>query len=158
MSCAQQAFENVGLSYRRFNRLRFDPTSALFVHCPKEINDRLIFPRPFGVCPRAFAIACWYIVLTTLVSHTTVCVLYRACGLATITGSPPLSRLFAIPREKGVMATVHDHNGKRVRTMIFFQVLPPDAHRTGNNRRWNMFGAIQKRYAHCRSSAIRMTG
>ena len=49
-------------------------TSALFVHYSKKINDRLIFPRPFGVCPSAFAIACCDIILTTRVRYTAVCV------------------------------------------------------------------------------------
>src|ERR1022692_3825786 len=90
--------------------------TALFVHCPKKFNDRLIFSRPFGVSPRAFTIACGYIILTTLVRDAAICIFYRACGLATITGSPPLYRLVTITREKGVMTTVHDHHGKRVRT------------------------------------------
>lgn len=138
--------------------LERNPTSALLVHCTKKVNDHLIFPRPLGVCPSAFAIACSDIILTTSVRYAAICLFYRACSIATITGSPPFYRLFTITREKGVMATVHDHDGKRVRTMIFFQVLAPDSHRTRCNRRWNMFGTIHKRYAHCSSPAIRMTG
>ena len=121
--------------------LERNSTSALLVHCTKKVNDHLIFPRPLGVCPSAFAIACSDIILTTSVRYAAICLFYRACSIATITGSPPLYRLFTITREKGVMATVHDHDGRRVRTMIFFQVLAPDAHRTRSNRRWNMFGA-----------------
>ena len=124
----------------------------------KKIDDRLIVPRPCGMCPPAFTVACGDVVPTPLIRYTTLCIFNRGCRVATIAGSPPLYGLFPIPWEQGILTTVHDHDGKRVRTLIFLQILTPDAHGAGSNRRGNMLGAIDKRDGHGNSAAIGMAG
>ena len=112
---------------------------------PEKFDDRFIIPRPFGVCPRPFAVTCCDMIRTPTVRYTALCVFDKACRLATVAGSPPLYRLFPITWEQGVLTAVHEHNGKRIRTLIGFQVITSDTRCTGSNRRRNMFGAIEKR-------------
>ena len=108
--------------------------------------------------PRAFAVPCGDPVPTPPIRYTTIRVFYRGGGVASIAGCPPLSRLSPIPWEQAVLATVHDHHGKRVWTLIGFQVLTPDPSGTGSDRCRDMFGAIEKCDGHGSSSAIGMAG
>jgi len=87
------------------------------------------------MCPPAFTVACGDVVLTPSVGYTTVGIFYRGRGIAPVTDSPPLYCLFPVPSEMSVLATVHKHHRKRVRTLIFPQILTPDAHGAGSNRR-----------------------
>jgi len=54
----------------------FGTVSMDILTTPEKIDDRLIVPRPFGMCPRPFAIACCDIIHTALIRYTTICVFY----------------------------------------------------------------------------------
>ena len=56
------------------------------------------------------------------------------------------------------MAAVHDHNGKRVRTMILFQVLTLMPTALGAIAAGICLVPLEKRYGRGSSPAIRMTG
>ena len=54
----------------------FGTVSMDILTTSQKIDDRLVVPRPFGMCPRPFAIACCDIIHTALIRYTTICVFY----------------------------------------------------------------------------------